>query len=93
MRNLPRRKDLPRAALKSISPATLTVSAASLYCGIGRTQLYYLWKSGKIKSRLVCGRRLIYRSSLDEFLGITDKKDATTTGRPQHTGVEPTHSV
>jgi excisionase family DNA binding protein len=49
-------------------PEAYTVAQASVTSGLGRTKLYEELNSGRLKSFMLCGRRLILREDLLAWL-------------------------
>ncbi|MBW6397498.1 hypothetical protein KPL78_06550 [Roseomonas sp. HJA6] len=58
----------PRVAGVTVQPAWLTVANAVTYSGLGRTLMFELVVSGRVRSAKVGKRRLIDRAGLDAFL-------------------------
>ena len=62
----------PPAAVGSVAaqvdPEVYTVSSAIMASGIGRTKLYEELNSGRLRSFVHCGRRLILREDLRHWL-------------------------
>lgn len=56
------------ARLALASDGTLTLAGAAAFSGLSRSKICELVRSGKVPSALVCGRRLIPRRGLVEFL-------------------------
>jgi excisionase family DNA binding protein len=52
----------------AIIPIALKIPEAVAYCGLSRTRLYGLMKSGQLPSFTVGNRRMIYRAHLDDLL-------------------------
>lgn len=52
----------------TVQPAWLTVANAVTYSGLGRTLMFELIASGRVRSAKVGKRRLIDRGGLDAFL-------------------------
>ena len=50
------------------APEAYTVAAALAATGIGRTKLYEEFKAGRLRSFVLCGRRLILREDLLAWL-------------------------
>jgi len=49
-------------------PITATITEFSRISGLGRTSIYELLNSGKIRGVLICGRRLIVVASYIEYI-------------------------
>ena len=56
------------ARLALASDGTLTLAGAAAFSGLSRSKICQLVRSGEVPSALVCGRRLIPRRGLVEFL-------------------------
>jgi excisionase family DNA binding protein len=62
-------KPSPRA---NVTAATLSVREAVEYASLSVTTIYKLMNEGKLRSTRVLRKRLIYRDSLNELLGLKD---------------------
>ncbi len=56
------------ATEQEIRPAWLRYSAASAYCGLGRTKLTQLVREGEVRAARLGRHVIICRESLDEYL-------------------------
>ena len=59
---------LSSAASQSVNPQWLRPAPAAVYSGMSRGKVYQELASGKLKSHLVGGCRLINRDELDRFI-------------------------
>ncbi len=51
-----------------MKPISITIEDATNYCGIGRTKIYELVKSGKFTARKMGRRTLLLTEELDAYI-------------------------
>ena len=68
-------------------PLTITVREFCRLSGLGKTSSYKLIKMGELRSKLICGRRLIVYESCRAFLGSSEA--APSRSEPRIMGKRP----
>jgi hypothetical protein len=58
----------PPATAAAVGPLLLDAKAAADYCGLSRTRLFDLQRTGELPGVLVGGRRYWRRGDLDDFV-------------------------